>query len=210
MIIPIMHLCEPPYRLLQSSRRVVALWWFWAITSLAIRPPETTMEVRTSSLHRTRTSSASPLTVSDPGFIFRSRPQSMLVPASSPTPNPYPAPATPQSCQVSVIIPSPDQRPSPLASQCSEDSSPDLECAICFSQFNNVFRCPKMLQCRHTFCLECLAHQRQVCRAQRHPSPTFNNSLLGSSHVGGMRKIEDPRAAFVTKALHDIGLFRIN
>ncbi|GAA6230490.1 soluble scavenger receptor cysteine-rich domain-containing protein SSC5D-like [Lates japonicus] len=78
-------------------------------------------------------------------------------PASIPALNPYPAPATPPSSQVSVIIPSPDLRPSPLPLQCSEDSCPDLECSICFSQFNNVFRCPKMLHCKHTFCLECLA-----------------------------------------------------
>ncbi|KAK6480931.1 E3 ubiquitin-protein ligase RNF183 [Huso huso] len=37
------------------------------------------------------------------------------------------------------------------------EEGPDLECAICFSQFNNVFRAPKMLRCKHTFCLECLA-----------------------------------------------------
>ncbi|TDH12657.1 hypothetical protein EPR50_G00049260 [Perca flavescens] len=66
-------------------------------------------------------------------------------------------PAPPPSCHVSVVVPSPDLRLSPLPSQCSEDTYPDLECSICFSQFNNVFRCPKMLQCKHTFCLECLA-----------------------------------------------------
>ncbi|XP_048851161.1 RING finger protein 225 [Brienomyrus brachyistius] len=37
------------------------------------------------------------------------------------------------------------------------EGTPDLECAICYSQFNNVFRTPKKLQCKHTFCLECLA-----------------------------------------------------
>lgn len=93
---------------------------------------------------------ASLLPASDPGFVFMSGPVSV-------SPNPYLPPATPASCQVSVIIPSPDLRPSPLPSQCPEDAGPDLECSICFSQFNNVFRCPKMLQCKHTFCLECLA-----------------------------------------------------
>ncbi|KAG9261574.1 RING finger protein 223-like [Astyanax mexicanus] len=65
-------------------------------------------------------------------------------------------------------------------SQTEDDSYlPDLECAVCFSQFNNVFNTPKMLECKHTFCLECLARmnvksmqpesiQCPLCRAYTH------------------------------------------
>ncbi|XP_040898481.1 RING finger protein 225 [Toxotes jaculatrix] len=117
------------------------------------------MEVKTWSDHQTQTSpphrfqpqiQASAL---DPGLCLAWLRLQFPFPHQTRTLPPPPPP----SCQISVIIPSPDLRLSPLPAQCSEDACPDLECSICFSEFNNVFRCPKMLHCKHTFCLECLA-----------------------------------------------------
>lgn len=75
----------------------------------------------------------------------------------------------------------------------SNDDLPELECAVCFSQFNNVFNMPKVLQCGHTFCLECLARinikssqpaslQCPLCRAYT-PVPSLGLPKLDTDVV---------------------------
>ncbi|KAM4876797.1 E3 ubiquitin-protein ligase RNF183 [Thomomys bottae] len=41
------------------------------------------------------------------------------------------------------------------------------ECPVCWNPFNNTFHTPKVLDCCHSFCIECLAHLSLVTPARR-------------------------------------------
>ncbi|KAJ0055620.1 hypothetical protein NL108_006466 [Boleophthalmus pectinirostris] len=38
----------------------------------------------------------------------------------------------------------------------------DVECPICYHEYNPYHKCPRMLECLHVFCTECL-HRIQLC-----------------------------------------------
>lgn len=67
------------------------------------------------------------------------------------------------------------QQEDPGAAASSSGSSPeepvDVECPICYQEYNHYNKCPRMLRCRHVFCTECLQ------RIQLFPSdPTLLHS----------------------------------
>ncbi|XP_067436052.1 RING finger domain-containing protein [Thunnus thynnus] len=61
------------------------------------------------------------------------------------------------------------QQGGPAAAEPSPSTTPgepmDVECPICYQEYNQYNKCPRMLECLHVFCTECL-QRIQLCPSE--------------------------------------------
>lgn len=66
------------------------------------------------------------------------------------------------------VVEAPQQR-NPVATASGSSTTPeeptDAECAICYQEYNQYNKCPRMLECAHVFCTECL-QRIQLCHSE--------------------------------------------
>ncbi|XP_043542756.1 RING finger domain-containing protein [Chiloscyllium plagiosum] len=76
----------------------------------------------------------------------------------------------------------------------SESEKVDLECSICCHDYNWTDKCPRELECLHTFCTECLTKMEgQLPNAGRHiscPLCRHSTELTASGALGLPRQEE--------------------
>ncbi|XP_073441428.1 RING finger protein 223 [Dendrobates tinctorius] len=89
-------------------------------------------------------------------------------------------------------VPAMDTVPEVWHTQMEQEENMDSrpECSICFTSYDNIFKTPKVLQCSHTFCLECVArlvaalptdsqHDQVMCPFCRQPTQIPQQGVPG-------------------------------
>lgn len=65
--------------------------------------------------------------------------------------------------------------PAPAASSITPGEPVDVECPICYQEYNQYNKCPRMLECLHLFCTECL-QRIQLCPSEP-PDPLCQQAI---------------------------------